>query len=460
MKYLTFISKTLATCGSVASILCVTTGSVNAASFTDINETFLQSVRNAGTSTPDVARNGAILYLSVYDSINGIDLANDPNRGFQPYFIDSTTAPAEASKEAATVAAAQEVLLSLYPEETTFLSASFGDLLSAIPDSSAKSDGISWGQSVAQQLLTLRSDDGANVDDPYVPTDEIGVFDGTWGSQQYRNVDPFSIGINTSEFRGSGPPRLTGTEYAEGFNAVKSLGELNSQTRTADQTEAAKFWQQAGDTSRPTGVAFEVAQTYIESQALGLEEAARLYGLVSLANVDAVITTWQDKAFYGFWRPRDAVRSADLDENPLTTLDSQWEAFRGEGRQGSSPEYLSGQATFAGAWSTVLANFNDDDNFSFALDLDTLGPDTVRSFSSFSEAAREAGNSRVWLGTHFPFTIDDSLVAGEAIGQFVFQTQLQPIEPIATPEPSSILGVLVLGGMLLSVHQRNSSNKL
>ena len=456
MKFLNFISKASAICGSVTGLLCVSTASVNAASFTAINETFLQSVRNTGTGTPDVARNGAILYLSVYDSINGIDLANDPDRGFEQYFVDSTIAPAEASKDAAAVAAAEEVLLSLYPEENAFLSASFDNLLTDIPDSSAKSAGISWGQSVAQQLLTLRSDDGANVEDPYVPVDEIGVFDGSWGSQQYRNVAPFSIGIDTSEFRSSSPSDLTSVEYAEGLNKVKSLGELNSQTRTTDQTEAAKFWQQAGGTSRPTGVAFEITQAYTESQDLGLEEAARLYGLVSLANADAVITSWQDKALYEFWRPRDAVRSADLDGNPLTTLDAQWEAFRGEGRQGSSPEYLSGQATFAGAWSTVLANFNDDDTFSFSLDLDTLGSDTVRSFSSFSEAAREAGNSRVWLGTHFPFTIDDSLIAGEAIGQFVFQTQLQPIEPVATPEPSSMLGILVLGGMVLSIFPRRS----
>ena len=79
------------------------------------------------------------------------------------------------------------------------------------------------------------------------------------------------------------------------------------------------------------------------------------------------------KHYIEFWRPRDAIRSADLDGNSLTTVDSQWEAFRGAGRQGSSPEYLSGQATFAGAWSTVLANFNGDDNFNFSLALDTLG---------------------------------------------------------------------------------------
>ena len=436
------VFKTILAIGAIS-----VTAPVQAAQLTDINETFLQSIRNTGTVTPEVARTGAIMYLSVYDAVNGIDLANNPHQGFQQYFTEPTAAPTNASKEAAAIAAAQEVLQSLYPEDNTFLSTSFNDLLSAIPDSSAKSAGISWGQSVAQQLLAVRSNDGANLSEPYTPNTSIGGFDGSWGSQQYRNVTPFSVGIDLSDFSASSPPDLTSNEYAEGLNEVKSLGEFDSVTRTEAQTEAAKFWQQAGGTTRPTGVAFEIAQNYTENQTLELQEEARLYGLVSLANIDAVIASWQEKALYQFWRPRDAIRSADLDGNPLTTADETWEAFRGEGRQGSSPEYLSGQGTLAGAWSTILTNFNGDDNFNFSLALDTLGSSTVRSFSSFSDAAREAGDSRVWLGTHFPFTIDESLRVGEDIGQFVFQSQLQPIAPVSIPENSSIIGLLMLGGI-------------
>ncbi|NET55876.1 MAG: vanadium-dependent haloperoxidase [Symploca sp. SIO2E6] len=412
----------------------------------NINEIFLQSIRNTGTVTPEVARTGALVYLSVYDAINGIDLANNPNQGFEQYFTE-IIAPTNASQESAAIAAAQEVLQSLYPEDNAFLDTSFNNLLNTIPDTSSKTIGINWGQSVAQQLLALRSDDGANLSDPYTPNTSIGGFDGSWGSQQYRNVTPFSVGIDLSDFTASSPPELTSYEYAQGLNEVQSLGELHSVTRSADQSQAAKFWQQAGGTSRPTGVAFEIANTYAQSQTLTLQEEARLFGLVSLANIDATIATWQNKALYDFWRPRDAIRSADLDGNPLTTVDSEWEAFRGIGSQGSSPEYTSGQSTFAGAWSTVLRNFNGDNNFDFDLTLDTLGPETVRSFASFSEAAREAGNSRVWLGTHFSFTVDESLKVGENLGQFVFSSQLQPIQPASVPGYSSIVALLMFGGM-------------
>ncbi|NES86950.1 MAG: hypothetical protein F6K10_39645 [Moorea sp. SIO2B7] len=134
---------------SLAVAVTLIAAPVQAATLGKINETFLQSVRNTGAGTPDVARSGAIVYLSVYDAVNGIHLANNPNQGFQQYLIEPTTAPINASKEAAAVAAAQEVLQSLYPQDNAFLNASFGNLLTTIPDSSAKTAGISWGQQIA-----------------------------------------------------------------------------------------------------------------------------------------------------------------------------------------------------------------------------------------------------------------------------------------------------------------------
>ena len=43
--------------------------------------------------------------------------------------------------------------------------------------------------------------------------------------------------------RTDGPNALTSADYAEDFNEVKELGSLTSTTRTADETDAAIFWQ-------------------------------------------------------------------------------------------------------------------------------------------------------------------------------------------------------------------------
>ena len=60
------------------------------------------------------------------------------------------------------------------------------------------------------------------------------------------NVKPFLI-ETPSQFRSKGPNALTSPEYAKDFDEVKSIGPLNSTTRTADQTTAAIFWQFAAD---------------------------------------------------------------------------------------------------------------------------------------------------------------------------------------------------------------------
>jgi len=46
---------------------------------------------------------------------------------------------------------------------------------------------------------------------------------------------------------------LDSAEYAAQLNQVKELGSINSTTRTAEQTEIAKFWADGPGTFTPQG---------------------------------------------------------------------------------------------------------------------------------------------------------------------------------------------------------------
>ena len=48
--------------------------------------------------------------------------------------------------------------------------------------------------------------------------------------------------VRADEFRPSPPPPLISDAYARAFNEVKSLGIVNSTTRTPEQTLIGKFW--------------------------------------------------------------------------------------------------------------------------------------------------------------------------------------------------------------------------
>ncbi|MEL6334375.1 MAG: hypothetical protein AAFQ76_17505, partial [Cyanobacteria bacterium J06626_26] len=320
------------------------------------NTVFLQAAQDAGAGTPVVARLGAILNLSIYDSVNGLNRQNDWGTQYEQYAVDFEDAPElksgrrSTAQDAAAIGAAHEALVNLLPDQRTSFDVQLIDSLRTVSKREGVTQGFKWGRSVSTSILELRADDGSDASDPYTPRTEIGGYDGTWGSQQYRNVTPFAI-ESVDQFEVDGPPDLTSEEYAESFDEVKRLGELNSTERTEDQSEAAKFWQQAGGTTRPTGTWFKITTEYDENVDLTTSEASRLFALTGLAIADSVVFVWDTKADFAFWRPRDAVRSADLDGNPLTEADTNWEAFRGVGNQGSSPDYLSGQGTFSGAGS-------------------------------------------------------------------------------------------------------------
>ena len=90
--------------------------------------------------------------------------------------------------------------------------------------------------------------------------------------------------------RTDGPNALTSDDYAEDFNEVKELGSLTSTTRTADETDAAIFWQ-----DQAMALWNRIFRTLAASQNLDIVENARLFAMENLAAADAAIGCWNDK---------------------------------------------------------------------------------------------------------------------------------------------------------------------
>src|SRR5207237_1812328 len=124
---------------------------------------------------------------------------------------------------------------------------------------------------------------------------------------QWPQVTPFAM-TGGSQFRPAAPPALDSAEYAAAFNEVKGLGRVDSTTRTADQTQIAFFWRD------PTGAAYafghwnEIAQQVSAERGLDLVGNAHLFALLNLAEADAIISCWDAKYTYNFWRPVTAIQ--------------------------------------------------------------------------------------------------------------------------------------------------------
>ena len=370
----------------------------------------------------------AMMHVAVHDALNAID------RRSKPYAFDAH-APARTSPEAAVAAAARGVLVATFPQlpaeigltpdaAVALVEAEYAAALAAIPAGPAKAGGILLGRSAAATILKLRTGDGANatfLDFAYVPGPNPGDFQFIPGlpfaaAPGWGDVTPFVL-RSSSQYRPKRPYDLQSRKYAADFNEVKSLGAVNSATRTADQTEIALFWVEGS----PQGWN-RIARTISGASGLDLWQNARLFGLLNLASADAYIADFENKYFYEFWRPISAIRGADTDDNPETIADPNWDSLVGTP---PAPDYPSGHSGQGGAMSEVLARFFGD-AVSFST-TSTTQPGVTRSFASFSQAARENGNSRIYIGFHFRHAVTEGLKLGTRVGTVAFNHYLRPV---------------------------------
>src|SRR5688572_8499384 len=156
----------------------------------------------------------------------------------------------------------------------------------------------------------------------------------------------------------------------------------------------------------------QIAQSVAASQGLSLADNARLFAQVSVANADAFIAGFDAKYTYDYWRPVTGIRAADTDGNPVTAQDAAWTPLLATPNHQS---FMSLHSTQSRAAAEALASFFGTDNVGFTATW--AGVD--RSFNKFSDAAKEAGKSRIYGGIHWSFDSAIGEQMGRKIGKFV-----------------------------------------
>ncbi len=115
-------------------------------------------------------------------------------------------------------------------------------------------------------------------------------------------------------------------------------------------------------------------------QGLSISESARLLALCSLAIGDAVITAWDSKLYYNFWRPLTAIREGDNDTNHHTVGDTSWEPFV---NTPPYPDYTSGANNVYGSATRMLELFFGTDELTFSLTTDGPAKQKTRTYTRF-----------------------------------------------------------------------------
>lgn len=360
---------------------------VSADAVTDWNQRAGDIVVNANIGPLPAERALAIVQTSVYEAVNAIT---------QRYPISDVKLRAApgASIEAAVAAANRTALTKLVPSRQTEIDGAYQAALTAIADEAAKTSGIAVGEAAAAAVLALRIDDGATAGESYRPYTQAGVYVPTVlpEAPQWMYRKPWLM-TQPSQFRPAPPPELGSELWARDFNEVKALGSKNSQQRSAEQTEIARFWEEV-----MPPIYHGIVRSVANMPGREVTQNARLFAAVTQASDDALIAVFDAKYHYGFWRPVTAIRNADIDGNDATARDPSWIPFIDTPMH---PEYPCAHCIVSAAVGTVLQAEIGAGQTPLLTTTSKAAGGVARSWVELDDFMQEVASARIYDGVHY-----------------------------------------------------------
>jgi hypothetical protein len=388
------------------------------------NQLAMETVRVTRASDADAARSYAMVNAAIYDAVNGIAARHDHrDRAF--LLTPPAGAPALGDQRAAAVTAAHAVLVRLYPAEATRFDGQLAADLAQLGGGAEVAAGRAWGRAVGDHVVDVRAADGSRPVETQAGGTGPGVFPLSWSGVQYRNMIPFGI-ADAAPYVAPAPPPLDGLDYAAAFAEARLVGDLN----IADPAKLAlyQYWSLPAGSAQPPGEWVKIALEIAAGRSLPLTAKSRLLALLGVTLSDVSIPTVRTKFVHRHWRPETAIQQADTDGNPYTDKDEAWKARAGS--PGGTPEYISGHSSFSAAAAAILAGFFCADRIAFTHVTDSAPIDPAtgrpmeRGFASLSDAAADAGRSRVVGGSHFEFSNQAGLAMGRRVAAEILAGKL------------------------------------
>ncbi len=300
------------------------------------------------------------------------------------------------------------------------------DIRSVGISSSVYQRSVDFGREVGQHILEWATRDGYNertANIGYMVNDDPGRWrptppDYAESIEPYWNtIRPFVID-SANQFNPGVPTKfdtIPGSEFHKGtlevYEVVKSIDE--------EKLQIAKFWDCNPNISytqghvmyfhqqiSPGGHWIHITCQVIEAEELTELESAESMAKVAITIADAFISCWDEKYRSSLVRPETYInRYIDKDWMPIL----QTPAF---------PEHTSGHSVASASAATMLTHLFGE-NYSFADSTEVPFGLPIRKFESFKAASEEAAISRLYGGIHYMPAIENGVIQGRNIGQFI-----------------------------------------
>jgi len=425
------------------------------------NAAALEAIRETHPGPPVVARSLAVLHTCMYDAWAVYD-KHAVGTQFREDVRRERGRHGERRREAAVREAvsfaAYRALTDLFPEpaqvaEFEALMASLGYDPSDTGTDLSQPSGV--GNSAAAAVLAFRHADGSNQlgSVPYADTSgyepvngpesivdpnrwqPLRISDGHGGTVVQRcitphwgRVTPFALSSGDQFRPPRGPATVDESLYRrQAREVIDYTADLDDERKTI-----AEYWADGPSSELPPGHWCLFAQFVSRRDRHSLEDDVKMFFAMTGAVLDAGIACWDAKRAFDSVRPVTAIQYAFADEAIPTwggrrIRGTEWRPY-----QVSTvvtppfPEYISGHSTFSAAAADVLERFTRSDDFGGSVTLPAGGSrvepgsvparDLTLRWETFSDAADQAGSSRLYGGIHFEQGDLDGREAGRRIG--------------------------------------------
>lgn len=354
------------------------------------NTITIRTVATNGQQPPPAAYVYATyVQAAVYNAVVAIE------GGYQPYQSALGPRP-DASVDAAVATAAHDVLVKYFEGQQGQLDDDYLAFLANISDGPAKTAGIEVGAAAANEIITLREGDGLYANIGFsMPSPAPGVWQlpasvnpqTPWMSQ----LRPFMLN-SPGQFRPAPPPELSSAEWAEQYNETWLYGHRDSQVRTAEQTTIARFWSAVPHIQ--SNLAYQQLASERDLSAL---ETARLMAMGNMVISDALISCFDAKYQYLFWRPAFSIPQGETDGNPDTPGDSTFVPLL---NTPPHPEYPSAHSCLTSATAEMFARFLGTQHIRVTIP-STVAGIQARYYATANDLTKEIIDARVWAGIHY-----------------------------------------------------------
>lgn len=195
-----------------------------------------------------------------------------------------------------------------------------------------------------------------------------------------------------------------GSEFYQQADTVYRVG-LNL---TDEQRAIARFWTDSPLLSGlPSGHWFLVVSQVADQRKLSLERLLEAYVRLGVTLHDAFLNCWTTKYTHNLLRPLTYINQH---------IDPVWSTFVNSPQ---FPGYTSGHSVASRAAAAVLTDLLG--NFGYVDDSHRDRDLPARTFTSFTHAADEAAQSRLYGGIDFPMGIENGKKHGDRVGAVVLQ---------------------------------------